>query len=99
MHEPGWRRTKAAPPRCTNKLARPVSPEAATTFNGTGVLAPSTTSFDNAIGWVLQADWLPYDSLSVYVRYTFIDYSPTGSSANIPGGGVGFGVSWLPRFK
>ena len=68
-----------------------------TSFKGTGALASGSTSFDNALGLVLQTDWMPISWLSFYLRYTFINYLPPGSSVQVSGSGIGFGMSVVPR--
>jgi hypothetical protein len=65
-------------------------------FRGTGALG-GTYPFDNALGMVVQADWLFGRFASVYARYTFIGYSMPSSSASISGNAFGFGMSfYLP---
>lgn len=64
------------------------------TFVGTGVIA-GTVPFDNALGLVLQAEWLPYSFMSVYARYTLIRHSPVGISESVTGGGIGVGLGLL----
>jgi hypothetical protein len=73
--------------------------QANTLFVGTGAAA-GNIPFDNALGGVLQADWLASNYFSVYARYTSIGHTPTGSSARLSGGGVGLGMTFfLPKVE
>lgn len=70
-----------------------------TLFVGTGAAA-GNIPFDNALGGVLQADWLASHYFSVYARYTFIGHTPAGSAVGVSGGGVGLGMSFfLPKVE
>jgi TPR repeat protein len=62
-----------------------------TSLTGTGVI-PRRIAFDNALGGVFQAEWLPKTWLSVYARYTLIGYTPAGSSESISGNAFGLGM-------
>jgi len=63
-------------------------------FVGTGAIA-GTVPFDNALGLVLQAEWLPYSVMSVYARYTLIRHPLAGSSESVTGGGFGAGLGFI----
>lgn len=53
---------------------------------------PAMVSLDNALGLVLQADYQFLDNLSVYLRYTLINYRLDWEPEPISGSGVGMGL-------
>jgi hypothetical protein len=53
-----------------------------------------------ALGEVLQAEWMTNGWLSVYGRYTFIQYSVDGSPEQFSGNSTGFGLGFiLPKVR
>jgi hypothetical protein len=71
-------------------------------LSGNGVVGNVNIGFDNALGWVLQAEYLlPPRSLrtpkmTVGARYTMLDYkTSTGATAKSNGIGVTFSIGFL----
>lgn len=64
---------------------------------GTGVAEDIQGKFDNALGAIVQADWLFTEHVSVGVRYTFLDYKLKGPESFTPNSD-GFGVTFGYRF-
>lgn len=63
-------------------------------LGASGTRGSASVDFDNALGKVVQAEWL-MTYLSVYARYTLIHYSLNGSSEHLSGNAFGFGLSFL----
>jgi hypothetical protein len=66
-------------------------------LEGTGGLASATTSFKNALGFVVQGEFRLADIVSLYFRHTFIEYRPVGTWARLPGNSFGIGMSFFWR--
>lgn len=74
-------------------LAYHISPR----LEGDGVVGGLDVKFKNALGAVLQADWLFTDSLAVGARYTILEYEAKGAAtrdAHSKGLGVTFSYSF-----
>ncbi len=67
------------------------------TFESKGLGIPVPVSFGNALGVVVQGDWVFYESFTASLRYTFLSYSPPLLSESVSGGGVAIGLTFAPR--
>ena len=63
-------------------------------LSGSGVASNINGKFDDSLGFVLQADYLITQKLSVGGRYTSLKYKVGGVSADSSGVGVTFGMSF-----
>lgn len=70
--------------------------------SGSGLASNLNLGFDDALGWVLQAEYLlpPYSprtpKMTVGARYTVIDYkTSTGATAKSNGVGITFSIGFL----
>jgi hypothetical protein len=63
-------------------------------LKGDGVASGLDVKFDNATGFILQADYLINPKMTVGVRYTNLDYKLGGVSADSSGIGFTFGISF-----
>jgi hypothetical protein len=66
-------------------------------FESEGLGLVSPVSFGDAVGFVVQVDWVPYEFLTVYGRYTALSYSPPLLQQSVAGGGFGIGMTIAPR--
>jgi hypothetical protein len=66
-------------------LAYHVNPK----LKGSGVVGGLNVSFDDALGVVLQADYLIGQGMAVGVRYTNVKYEVSGGGSSVKGGGIG----------
>ena len=66
------------------------------TLKGDGVASGINANFDDALGYLVQSDFIVYDSMTVGLRYTIIDYDVENSSVSVDGNSVGliFGVAF-----
>ena len=72
-------------------LAYHINPE----LEGSGLASPLDIKFKNALGTVLQADWLITDALAAGLRYTVIEYDAKAPfSGKFKSDGVGLTFSW-----
>ncbi len=58
-------------------------------LDGSGVASPFDTSFKNALGFVLQADWRLTEKMNLGLRYTILDYEVESTGAKIDSNGLG----------
>jgi hypothetical protein len=63
-------------------------------LEGSGVVGGLNVSVDNALGVVLQADYLLTRTITLGGRYTLLDYKANGASARSDGVGISFGISF-----
>jgi len=61
-------------------------------LSGSGVAGGLNVNVDDALGVVLQGDWLITQKISVGLRYTNLSYKANGVKANSDGVGVIFGM-------
>jgi hypothetical protein len=61
--------------------------------DGSGVATPLNIKFDDALGFVLQADYRLSDKMAIGMRYTNLKYEVDGSSASAKSNGLGFTFS------
>jgi hypothetical protein len=61
-------------------------------LSGSGVAGGLNVNVDDALGAVLQGDWLVAQELSVGLRYTSLSYKANGVTAKGDGVGVTFGM-------
>jgi hypothetical protein len=61
-------------------------------LSGSGVAGGLNVNVDDALGVVLQGDWLITQKISVGLRYTNLSYKANGVKANSDGVGVTFGM-------
>jgi len=61
-------------------------------LSGSGVAGGLNVNVDDALGVVLQGDWLITQKMSVGLRYTNLSYKANGVKANSDGVGVTFGM-------
>jgi hypothetical protein len=61
-------------------------------LSGSGVAGGLNVNVDDALGAVLQGDWLITQRISVGLRYTNLSYKANGVKANSDGVGVIFGM-------
>jgi hypothetical protein len=61
-------------------------------LSGSGVAGGLNVNVDDALGVVLQGDWLITQRISVGLRYTNLSYKANGVKANSDGVGVTFGA-------
>ena len=59
------------------------------TLSGSGLASGIDTSYDDALGTVLQADWRLTERMNIGLRYTQIDYKLSNPSATVKSNGVG----------
>jgi len=71
-------------------LAYHISPK----LSGSGVASGVNTSYDNALGGILQADYRITDKMNVGLRYTSVDYKVGGATAKGNGAGITFSSSF-----
>jgi hypothetical protein len=60
-------------------------------LSGSGVAGGVNVKVDDALGVVLQGDWLITQRVSLGLRYTNLSYKANGVSANSDGVGITFG--------
>jgi hypothetical protein len=58
-------------------------------LKGSGVVGGLNVKFDDALGIVLQGDYLINPKMAVGVRYTSVKYEPEGGGASAKSGGIG----------
>lgn len=63
-------------------------------LDGSGVVGGLNVKFDDALGVVLQADYLVGKSMGVGVRYTDVKYEPKGGGTSAKSGGIGATFSY-----
>ncbi len=63
-------------------------------LKGSGVVGGLNVKFDNALGIVLQGDYLINPKMSVGARYTSVKYEPKGGGASAKSGGIGATFSY-----
>ena len=61
-------------------------------LSGSGVVGGLDTDVDNALGAILEADWMITRKISLGGRYTIIDYKANGVTANGNSLGIAFGI-------
>ena len=71
-------------------LAYHISPE----LDGSGVVGGLNVKYDNALGFVLQADYLFLRNFAAGVRYTSVKYEPKGGGASAKTDGIGATFSY-----
>lgn len=72
-------------------VAYHINPE----LEGSGVASPLDVKFKNALGTVLQADWLITDALAAGLRYTVLEYDAKAPfSGKFKSDGLGLTFSW-----
>jgi hypothetical protein len=62
------------------------------TIHGSGVVGGLDTNIDNALGVILEADWMITRKISLGGRYTRIDYKANGVTATGDSVGISFGI-------
>jgi hypothetical protein len=63
-------------------------------LEGSGIAAPVDVNFDDALGFVLQADYGFTDRMAIGLRYTNLKYEVRGSSASAKADGLGLTFSY-----
>jgi len=63
-------------------------------LDGSGVVGGLNLKFDDALGVVLQADYLIRQNMAVGARYTNVKYEPKGGGASAKSGGIGATFSY-----
>jgi hypothetical protein len=63
-------------------------------LDGSGVVSPLNVKFDDALGFVLQADFLVTEKMAIGMRYTNLKYEVEGVAASAKSDGVGFTFSY-----
>lgn len=63
-------------------------------LEGSGIATPLDVQFDDALGFVLQADYRLTDRMAIGLRYTNLKYEASGSSASAKSDGLGFTFSY-----
>jgi len=63
-------------------------------LKGSGVVGGLDVNVDDALGAVLQADYLITPRISLGGRYTILDYKANGVSINSNGFGIAFGMTF-----
>jgi hypothetical protein len=63
-------------------------------LEGSGVVSPLNVKFDDALGFVLQADFLVTDKMAIGLRYTSLNYEVEGVAAKAKSDGLGFTFSY-----
>ena len=61
-------------------------------LKGTGIASAYNVDFDDALGFNLGVEYKMSDKFAITSRYTIIDYSASGGSAN--GNSFGVGMNW-----
>ena len=63
-------------------------------LEGSGVATPLNLKFDDALGFVLQADFLATEKMAIGLRYTNLEYEVEGAAAKAKSNGLGFTFSY-----
>ena len=63
-------------------------------LDGSGVVGGLNVKFDDALGFVLQGDYLINPSMAVGARYTSVKYEPKGGGSSAKSGGIGVTFSY-----
>jgi hypothetical protein len=58
-------------------------------LDGSGVASGLNGSFENSLGFVIQADWRITENMNLGARYTMLDYEVSGSNTKVDATGIG----------
>lgn len=58
-------------------------------LDGSGVVGGLNVKFEDALGFVLQADWRLTEKMNLGLRYTVLDYEVEGTGGKVDSNGIG----------